>query len=161
MFQFKIRGLIRWGTNFRVFDVLVCFCLKQRRKLLLMMKTKGWEEKWNFVESLCKNLIKRTTWHFFLRSRDERQRKGKFKQSIFYYFLSMKNVIFIQILRLIFLYLIFLKLSWTLQRIFKMKNEIRLEKYKWHFDYFQTFFPREEWDPKLNWWSLRKRNVDE
>lgn len=39
------------------------FVWNKRRKLLLMMKTKGCEEKWDFVKSLCKNLIKRTTWN--------------------------------------------------------------------------------------------------
>lgn len=123
MFQFKIHEylwrLIRVREEHG--DFLLCFvptpsprpaaCTfrsrffwDKRRKLLLMMKTKGCEEKWGFVKSLCTNLIKRTTWHFlpflllffpfFSFLLNETRGKGeswiaveRFEQSIFYYFL--------------------------------------------------------------------------
>lgn len=92
------------------------FFWDKRRKLLLMMKTKGCEEKWGFVKSLCKNLIKRTTWHFFpfsfflplsellllcsMRREAKANREMLWRDSssrFFIIFSAMKNVIFIQI----------------------------------------------------------------
>lgn len=67
MFQFKIHKYLRidpGGGQISPPSWRPCVLAWDKGgKLLLMMKTKGCEEKWDFVKSLCKNLIKRTTWH--------------------------------------------------------------------------------------------------
>jgi hypothetical protein len=82
----------------------------------------------HFVKSLCKILIKRTTWHFGRET--QKKKKEKKIQIVNFYFLSMKNVIFIQILFPFFVFFISFQALLQTAEDFKMKNEIRLEKYK-------------------------------
>lgn len=60
-----------------------------------------------------------------MKEKKQHEMLERFKQSIFYYFLSMKNVIFIQILAFSSSYS---ELSCRLQRIFKMGKKSGLKK---------------------------------
>lgn len=158
------------GTNFfRLSASLVVHVFETKGgKLLLMMKTKGCEEKWDFVKSLCKNLIKRTTWYFFQQffwwmegrgragadgGEEEESRNccGETRTVNFLLFSALWKTWF-----LFKFFAFFLRVqssSAVLQRIFlkRKQKDIELEKYKWHFDYFLNFLPSfcgAELDPK-------------
>lgn len=146
MFQFKIHeylcadwsGIGDNGVSFLFIFLLasvssLCVCLKQRRKLLLMMKTKGCGDLRNHYAKILLN-ERPGIWNSLLESNRRRKRHEKkhemlerFEQSIFYYFPSMKNVSFIQIPPIFFVFFSppLLKNG---GRLFKMKKEIGLEE---------------------------------